>query len=519
MSLRVRLILSIAAVVLILAIALSILHLDTLANSLSKDAFDRANLAGQQVKSFVDNFVNQSSVQYETPSNREELIELWDRLIATDPQISGRLLEIMAPSPAMLEINVANQGGAVIASSNPSRISMPLPKLESFNVWRDRPLVPRLRDLFIKKPDYQIAVPLGQVKSPIGISDQAIFTIQIVTSSVLLREALLPDVEWLAGVSSGAVLASLLLTAFATNWVLQPLKRIENTIDRMVQGTFGQSEESGAMAKEFAAVESKLNLLGEKYRGAREESSVRQTNIDHLLERMASQLDIASRFAAISRLSGGVAHEIKNPLNAISLRLDLLRERLGGPEEEMIAEIDILLKEVRRLDRVVKTFLDFSRPVEVKFDDVDLAALAHEIVDLMTPQARLTGIALQFESAGELPARIRGDSDMLKQAVLNLVTNALDALSKKEGAELRLRVSAEGEVVMMEVADNGPGIPQDLRDKVFQLYFTTKQRGSGIGLAMTYRAVQLHNGTIDFTSEDGRGTTFSLRFPALVGHA
>src|ERR1700685_2058177 len=109
---------------------------------------------------------------------------------------------------------------------------------------------------------------------------------------------------------------------------------------------------------------------------------------------------------------------------------------------------------------------------------------------------------------------------MLKQAVLNLVTNALDALGKKEGSgELRLRVSAEGEAVMMEVADNGPGIPEDLRDKVFQLYFTTKQRGSGIGLAMTYRAVQLHNGTIDFTSEDGRGTTFSLRFPALVGHA
>ncbi len=524
MSLRVRLILSIAAVVMILAIALSILHLDTLANSLSKDALDRANLAGQQVKSFVDNFVNQSSAQYETPNNREELIELWDRLIATDPQISARLLEIMAPSPAILEINVANQSGAVIASSNPSRVSMPLPKLESFNVWRDRPLVPRLRDLFIKKPDYQIAVPLGQVKSPIGVpdrfnADQAIFMIQIVTSSVLLREALLPDVEWLAGVSGGAVLASLLLTAFATNWVLQPLKRIENTIDRIVQGTFGQSEKSGAMAKEFAAVESKLNLLGEKYRGAREESNVRQTNIDHLLERMASQLDIASRFAAISRLSGGVAHEIKNPLNAISLRLDLLRERLGGPEEEMAAEIDILLKEVRRLDRVVKTFLDFSRPVEVKFDDVDLAALAHEIVDLMTPQARLAGIALEFESVGDLPKRIRGDSDMLKQAVLNLVTNALDALGKQENGELRLRVSAQGEVVMMEVADNGPGIPEDLRNKVFQLYFTTKQRGSGIGLAMTYRAVQLHNGTIDFTSEDGRGTTFSLRFPALVGHA
>jgi signal transduction histidine kinase len=87
------------------------------------------------------------------------------------------------------------------------------------------------------------------------------------------------------------------------------------------------------------------------------------------------------------------------------------------------------------------------------------------------------------------------------------------------GGELRLRVEHAGDFVRLEVADNGPGIPQDLRNKVFQLYFTTKQRGSGIGLAMTYRAVQLHNGTIDFTSEDGRGTTFVLQFPALVGHA
>jgi signal transduction histidine kinase len=521
MSLRVRLILSIAAVVMMTAVALSILHLDTLVNSLSKDALDRANLAGQQVKAFVDNFVNQNSTQYETPANRDELIDLWNRMITGDAEMSSRLLEIMAPSPAILEINVAGQDGDILASSNPSRLGTALPKLELFSVWRDKPLTRRMTDVFIRKPDYQVVVRLGQVKSPLGAGDQAIFTIQVVTSSVLLREALLPDVEWLAGVSGGAVLASLLLTAFATNWVLQPLRRIENTIDRIAQGNFGRSDDSHPMAKEFAAVESKLNLLGEKFRGVREEASVRQSSIDHLLERMAAQLDVATRFAAISRISGGVAHEIKNPLNAISLRLDLLRERLGAPPEELKPEIDILLNEVRRLDRVVKTFLDFSRPVEVKLEEVDLAALAREIAELMTPQARLAGVALEFEGSADHTGRIRGDADMLKQAVLNLVTNALDAMShaKTEGGQLRLRVSTVDEAVRMEIADNGPGIPENLRDKVFQLYFTTKQRGSGIGLAMTYRAVQLHNGTINFTSEDGRGTTFYLQFPAWVGYA
>ena len=127
-----------------------------------------------------------------------------------------------------------------------------------------------------------------------------------------------------------------------------------------------------------------------------------------------------------------------------------------------------------------------------------------------------------LRKTGKLSRRplVRTDAaDMLKQAVLNLVTNALDALAKTSSGELKLRVSANGDAVELDVADNGPGIPEELRNKVFQLYFTTKQRGSGIGLAMTYRAVQLHNGTIDFTSEDGRGTTFFLRFPALVGHA
>lgn len=582
MSLRVRLILAITAVVMLTAVALSVLHLDTLANSLSKDALDRANLAGQQAKSFVDNFINRNSAEYETPTDREGLIQLWNQLISSDPQLSARLLEIMAPLPSILEINVAGQTGEVLASSNPSRISGPLPKVAMFSDWRDSPLRRRMLDLFVYRPDYQVVVPLGQVTAPMraadpvatdrigtdrGIAaDHTIFTIQVVTSSVLLRAALLPDVEWLAAVSGGAVLASLLLTAFAASWVLQPLKRIERTIDRIVQGNFGRPEDTGAgdtsgMAKEFAALESKLNVLGRQFRGAREEASEKQHSLDQLLERMASQFDVASRLAAISRISGGVAHEIKNPLNAISLRLDLLRERLGAPPEELAPEIDILSKEVRRLDRVVKTFLDFTRPVEVKFEQVDLAALAREVADLMKPQASLARIALEFEAPDNFPALIRGDADMLKQAILNLVTNGLDAMSNAmpstmsntmsnaahiaaddtarantpanvlpdvttgvvanlvQGGELRLRVAHSGDAVRLEVADNGPGIPQDLRNKVFQLYFTTKQRGSGIGLAMTYRAVQLHNGTIDFTSEDGRGTTFCLQFPALVGHA
>jgi hypothetical protein len=229
-----------------------------------------------------------------------------------------------------------------------------------------------------------------------------------------------------------------------------------------------------------------------------------------------------------------VAHEIKNPLNAIMLRLDLLREHLGAPEEELAQEIGILSKEVLRLDRVVKTFLDFSRPLEVRFQNLDLAAIAREVTDLMTPQARHSGIQMEFHapeaSAGAGTVWMRGDPDLLKQAILNLVTNAMEAM--KQGGRLRITVGSsvrdpssaglgtgaatvEGNVTL-EVADTGPGIPPAVQAKVFQLYFTTKEKGSGIGLAMTYRAVQVHNGTIEFESQPGRGTSFLLQFPALA---
>src|SRR5262249_32625259 len=149
-----------------------------------------------------------------------------------------------------------------------------------------------------------------------------------------------------------------------------------------------------------------------------------------------------TRLTAISKITGGVAHEIKNPLNAIVLRLDLLRETLlygqgAEPGEDLIKEIDLLSNEVRRLDRVVKTFLDFSKPVEVRLQAVDLAALAREVAELMAPQGRLAGIDVTHGESR--PAFMRGDPDILKQAILNLVTNGLDATPR--GGKLNLAVS------------------------------------------------------------------------------
>jgi signal transduction histidine kinase len=509
MSLRLRLVLLTVALAAIMAVVLSAVELETLVNSVSAEAYDRSYFASQQVKQFLIDQINQQSTQEPPPTSMEEIRAQWDSIVANEPHIAKMLLDWTALSRSLIEINVAGQNGTILASSNPSRNGNQMNHLEELAAWTNRPWYRRAMDLVKRRPDWEVTVPIG-----IAGQNEPIYTIQVVNSDVFLRDALLPQFQRLLAVSLGVLVGTLVLTVAATSQALRPIRRIEQTIDRISQGKFREDRGSSGAAKEFRAMESKLNLLGQQLRGSQQDASQLRQNLDQLVERMASDLDIASRLAAISRITGGVAHEIKNPLNAIVLRLDLLRERLGESDEELVKEIDLLSKEVRRLDRVVKTFLQFSRPVEVKLQAIDLSALAREVTDLMAPQGRLAGIAVDFESRGA--AWMRGDADMLKQAVLNLVTNGLEATAP--GGALKVSVENSHGRVRLEVSDTGPGIPAELRDKVFQLYFTTKKQGSGIGLAMTYRAVQLHNGTIDYTTEGGRGTTFRLEFPAAIQH-
>jgi signal transduction histidine kinase len=225
------------------------------------------------------------------------------------------------------------------------------------------------------------------------------------------------------------------------------------------------------------------------------------------------QLQTADRLAAISKISGGVAHEVKNPLNAILLHVEVARAKLGRGDSDVAPEMDIISREILRLDRVVRTFLDFSRPVELKLDNIPVHTLVGEIVDLAKPQAASANIRVDMRQEAE-GVDVRVDKDLLKQAVLNVVVNAMQAMPN--GGELRFDSSVNGDTAEIRVSDTGGGIPQELRDKIFRLYFSTKNKGSGIGLAMAFRIVQLHDGTIDFTSEPGKGTTFLIRLPIAV---
>jgi len=222
------------------------------------------------------------------------------------------------------------------------------------------------------------------------------------------------------------------------------------------------------------------------------------------------QLDFSTRLAAISRLTGGVAHEIKNPLNAMALHLEVLKNKLAGQQPE----IDVIGREIKRLDTVVKTFLNFNRPLDLKYTPLDFNELVQQILALVSVEASAKHV--QLETALEDKLWINGDPDLLKQAILNVINNGLEAM--QAGGTLITRTTRDGDECLLTVRDAGPGIPLEIQNRVFQLYFTTKENGSGIGLATTFRVVQLHNGTIDFTSEPGKGTMFRLRFPRMIDH-
>jgi signal transduction histidine kinase len=225
------------------------------------------------------------------------------------------------------------------------------------------------------------------------------------------------------------------------------------------------------------------------------------------------QLQTADRLSAISRITSGVAHEVKNPLNAILMHVELARMKLAREDTDIAPQMEIISREILRLDRVVKTFLDFTRPVELHPAEAPLDSFVREIVDLAAPQAEAAGIRV-WVNADTDAANIRVDRDLMKQAILNVVVNAIQAMP--QGGELRIECAVRDEEAEIRISDTGVGIPPELRDKIFRLYYTTKPEGSGIGLAMTFRIVQLHDGAIDFTSEPGKGTTFVVRLPVSV---
>ena len=224
-----------------------------------------------------------------------------------------------------------------------------------------------------------------------------------------------------------------------------------------------------------------------------------------------SLVTYSQKLAALGRLTSGVAHEVKNPLNAMRIHLELLKARLGGTNPAARENLDVIAHEIQRLDRVVQGFLKFVRPEELNLAPVDVGALLSEVARLMTPEAERAGTRIAVDVAPELPP-VAGDAGLLQQACTNLVTNAIQSMPDGGAVTLDAYRGTDG-AIAVRVRDEGVGIPSDDLERIFRLYYTTKPQGSGIGLSMVYRIVQMHDGRIDVDSEVGRGTVMTMTLP------
>jgi signal transduction histidine kinase len=229
------------------------------------------------------------------------------------------------------------------------------------------------------------------------------------------------------------------------------------------------------------------------------------------LERRAIQ---AERLAEIGSLTGGLAHEIKNPLSTIQLNLQLLQEDLepGNPAySRLISRIQTVHRETSRLREILDDFLRYAGRIEIDRKPTELNQLLEELVDFYMPQAQLQRVQLRLQRS-PTPIVANVDSKLVKQAVLNLMINAQQAMQGSDG-EMMLRLSVQGKNAVIDVIDTGGGIEPDKVSKIFQAYYTTKRGGTGIGLAMARRIAEEHGGQIGVRSEVGKGSDFWISLP------
>lgn len=227
---------------------------------------------------------------------------------------------------------------------------------------------------------------------------------------------------------------------------------------------------------------------------------------------MEQRLLRMERYMGLGSLAVGLQHEIKNPLSALSLHVQLLKEALRGePDAKTVDEsLNVLSTEVRRIAGVLEGFRDFASVAKLNLARVDLKELINKLVKFADPQARNLNILLETDLPDVEVRNLLLDSVRIEQVLLNLLLNAFAAMP--DGGTVTLRLQEMADSVAIAVADSGCGIPDDFRDKVFDPYFTTRPTGTGMGLALCEKIVRQHDGTIEFTSS-ANGTTFVVTLP------
>lgn len=479
LSIRLTQILGVTALVTVVVVALSVANLARIARLSLEESRARGELLTNAVFHRAREVVTSRETAYAE--------------LAADAGVRS-ILEAAIYSVDVTHAAIVDTGGVAIAHSDPGQVGLPLAPAGSLDDLLAQNALEQLRE---------IRAATGRTlewRAPLLLGDEQLGDIRIGISTILVRRSLADTVLPSLATATGALLVSVLVAIFLAQAVLRPIHVIQSSLTRLGRGELGvtldlQEAEMQDLRGVFDAVSAQLRSVPAAGAASRELAQ------------------LSKRIAALGRLTAGVAHEVKNPLNAMTIHLELVRQKLdaGAPPADVRRHVEIIGQEIKRLDSVVSGFLKFARPEDMRLERVSLTALTSDVAQTVRPEAEAAHVQVQVQAA-EPPIDVEADASMLRQALLNLAVNAVQAMPHGGVLRLATELGRDGRA-LVRVADSGTGIPPEQLARVFDLYFTTKAGGSGIGLSMVFRTVQLHNGDIDVESAPGRGTTFTIALP------
>jgi signal transduction histidine kinase len=236
---------------------------------------------------------------------------------------------------------------------------------------------------------------------------------------------------------------------------------------------------------------------------------------DSLAERDATTPS-AGGLAFLGAVAAGLVHEVRNPLSTMNLTLQIMEEEWADERSPLarrtLERIQSLRSEVARLGEILDDFLRYAGIRHLDLSEVDLNRVIEETTTFFSAECARAGVDVGVYPDLRLPL-LRLDERLVKQALLNLLLNAVQAMEGRPGSQLIVRTRLEGDTARVDVIDNGPGIPEEHRDRVWEVYFSTRREGTGLGLPTARRIAEEHGGSLTFESDVGKGTAFTLRFP------
>jgi signal transduction histidine kinase len=475
-SIKQKQVLGVTAMVALVVTALSLLHLVTLARVLLGESRARAELLSNGVYHQARDVVtSRETAAAEVRSSRSV----------------QSALEATIYSQDVVDAVIVDAGNIVLASSDPAQVGETVAARVPLNNILAANGVAQLRAVYA----------MGQTlewSQPMALGDEPFGEIRIGLSTLLVRDDLNDSLAPAALAAGVSLLVTVFVAMLLAQLVLRPMHVIRSSLTRLGRGDLGATldlqddEELRDLGDVFDQVSAQLRAA------SREDFNPAQLT------------KLARRIQIMGRQFSGVPHELKNPLNAMTIHLELLKQKLGS--DPAGSHVEVIRQEVRRLDERVQALMRFVKPEEVSFGPVPIAPLLANVLAAVRPEAERANVTIETGCA-DRALIVEGDSRLLRDAFLNLVQNAVQAMPK--GGRLSVTCGeAEGRRVQLRVEDTGVGIAPENLERIFELYFTTKEKGTGMGLALVFRTVQIHDGTIDVESTVGVGTAFIVVLPS-----